>query len=209
MAYVDGLLGADERIIISERRHLLFLIGRLALYVLGAVVLIVAGVWIARSYTQIGGILVGLLALIPLGIALVRFLQWHREQYVVTNYRIVQIEGILNKRVNDSSLDRVNDILLTQSVMGRLFGYGTLEILTATELGVNRLDAVADPFRFKRAIIDARNQSGRQERGALPAEPADVTRLLAALTELRNAELLTESEFQEKRARLIGSSTPR
>ncbi len=49
----------------------------------------------------------------------------------------MQISGIFNKSVIDSSLEKVNDIKMDQSALGRMFGYGDIEILTASELGVN------------------------------------------------------------------------
>ena len=204
MAYIDGLLGQGERILIVERRHPIFIAGRLALFILAAAVLVALGVWLGTAVSRPAGIIVGALAVIPLVWAVWRFLAWHREQYVVTNARIVQVEGIITKRVMDSSLEKVNDILLTQSAMGRLFNYGTLEIVTGSEIGVNRLDALAEPFRFKRAILDARSQMGWAD-DRRPAPPEDVTRLLVALNDLRNAGVLSESEYLEKRADLLGS----
>lgn len=206
VSYVQGLLGGGERIVITARRHWFFLVGRIALYILAALVLVAAGVLLATQVSQIVGLIVGLLAIVPAVFAAIRYLQWHHEEYVVTNHRIIQIEGILSKRVLDSSLEKVNDILLSQSVFGRMFDYGTLEILTASEMGVNRLDALAQPFRFKRAILDARNQPDtfRDER---PRVPDETVRLLAALNDLRNSGVLSEAEYREKRERLVGDTT--
>lgn len=206
MAYIDGLLADGERILISERRHPIFVAGRLALYLAGAAALVAIGVWVASALSNVAGVIVGALAVVPLAVALVRFLAWHREQYVVTNYRIIQVEGIINKRVMDSSLEKVNDILLSQSAMGRVFNYGTLEIVTGSEIGVNRLDALSEPFRFKRAILDARNRMGREDDDRA-APPADVARLLVALNDLRNAGVLSEAEYRTKRAELLGTGT--
>lgn len=206
MAYVDGLLGDGEQILVVERRHPLFLVGRIILYAIATIVLIVAGIWLASRYSSYSG-LVGVLAIVPLAAALYRFLSWHREQYIVTNFRIIQVEGVLNKRVLDSSLEKVNDILLTQSVMGRVFDYGTLEILTASEIGVNQLYALAHPFRFKRAILDARTRmASDQDDHGLP--PDDVVRLLAALNDLRNSGVISEDEYRAKRAQLVGAREP-
>jgi uncharacterized membrane protein YdbT with pleckstrin-like domain len=63
-------------------------------------------------------------------------LVWSHHQYIVTNWRVLQISGIFNKNVIDSSLEKVNDVKMTQSFFGRIFNYGNVEILTASELGV-------------------------------------------------------------------------
>ncbi|MDI3341091.1 MAG: PH domain-containing protein [Sphaerobacter sp.] len=199
MAYIGGLLGEGEHVLIVARRHPIFLAGWVGLYLIAAAALIGLGAWVGTAVGMWAGAIVGALTFIPLAIALVRFLHWHREQFVVTNYRIIQIQGLFNKRVLDSSLEKVNDILMTQSLMGRLCNYGTLEILTGSEIGVNRLDALSEPFRFKRAILDARTRLGRDGEPPLVEDGASV---LVALETLRNAGLLSEDEYQEKRARL-------
>lgn len=204
MAYLDELLGNNERILIVERRHPLFLVGRMLPFLVLAVVLIVAGIWLRGVTTPIVGVIVALLALVPLALAVVRYLAWFQERYVVTNYRIVQLEGILNRRVLDSSLEKVNDIELTQSLFGRLFNFGTLEILTSSELGVNRLDALVEPFRFKRVVLDARTRLSEGEDGRY-GHHDEALRLLAALNDLRDSGLISEAEYRDKRARLVGS----
>ena len=46
---------------------------------------------------------------------------------------MIRAEGVLNKSVTDTSLEKINDARLDQSVFGRIFGFGTLDILTAAE----------------------------------------------------------------------------
>jgi hypothetical protein len=65
---------------------------------------------------------------------------------------------VLNKSVSDTSLEKINDARLDQSVFGRIFGFGTLDILTAAEEvgGENVADfpMIADPVTFKKAMFD-------------------------------------------------------
>jgi hypothetical protein len=60
--------------------------------------------------------------------------------------------------VTDTSLEKINDARLDQSVFGRIFGFGTLDILTAAEEigGENVADfpMIADPVTFKKAMFD-------------------------------------------------------
>lgn len=205
MAYLASLLADGERILVVERRHPLFLVGRALPFALAAIALVVAGIWIGTAVSGIAGTAVGIAALIPLAAGAIKVIAWRNERYVVTNYRIIQVEGILNRRVLDSSLEKVNDILLTQSLFGRLFNYGTLQILTGSDVGVNRLDSLGRPYDFKRAIVDARNRLSRDEDDGGGFD--DPERLLAALTELRNSGLLSESEYRAKISRLPGSES--
>lgn len=205
MAYIDGLLGQREHVLIVERRDPLFLLGHVLLYLIAVIVLAGLGIWLGTSVNGQAEF-VGLLALIPFAVVLVKFLRWHHEEYVVTNHRIIQVEGILSKRVLDSSLEKVNDILLTQSLFGRLFDYGTLEVLTGSEIGVNQLHALNHPFRFKRAILDARSQLAGDFDGGVAAPvvaPDQMRDLLLALSQLRDSGVLSEEEYRAKRDRVL------
>lgn len=155
-------------------------------------------------------------SIVPFGIAIYRFMFWRAEEYIVTNLRIVQVEGILSKRTLDSSLGKVNDVEMKQSMFGRLFDYGDINIITGSNIAVNDLHGIDQPFQFKKALLEAKAEfeglSPRSEwdtdRIATvatqrpPREPADnvedTARVLAALTELRNSGVLSDAEYQEK-----------
>jgi hypothetical protein len=58
---------------------------------------------------------------------------WRNQEWLITTRRVIRAEGVLNKSVSDSSLEKINDARLDQSIFGRIFGFGTLDILTAAE----------------------------------------------------------------------------
>ena len=205
MSDLHGLMGDGEHVMVSARRHPLFLVGHLALYIIGGLVLIGAGIWAATALPIIVAAILWVASLIPLAFAAVRFIAWRNEVYSVTNYRIIQIEGILSRRVFDSSLEMVNDILLTQTLIGRMFNYGTIEIITGSDIGLNQLDALKDPYAFKRAIVDARNVLA--DHGHAPVVDDRQSQLLIALQDLRTSGLLTDAEYEIKRSRLTGGRT--
>ena len=205
MSDLHGLMGDGEHVMVSARRHPLFLVGHLALYIIGGLVLIGAGIWAATALPIVVAAILWVASLIPLAFAAVRFIAWRNEVYAVTNYRIIQIEGILSRRVFDSSLEMVNDILLTQTLIGRMFNYGTIEIITGSDIGLNQLDALKDPYAFKRAIVDARNVLA--DHGHAPVVDDRQSQLLTALQDLRTSGLLTDAEYEIKRSRLTGGRT--
>ena len=61
-------------------------------------------------------------------------------------------------RSTDSSLEKINDAVLTQSVFGRMFGFGDLDILTASESGISEFRMLATPIEFKKAMLDAKHE---------------------------------------------------
>jgi uncharacterized membrane protein YdbT with pleckstrin-like domain len=124
---------------------------------------------------------------------------------VVTNRRLIQVFGVFNKNVTDSSLEKVNDVKMDQSFFGRIFGYGDIEILTASELGVNRFTMIGNPVRFKTAMLNAKVQleSGALDRGQLQPKQPDIPTMIAQLAALREKGIVSEEEFQKKKADLL------
>src|SRR4029077_5020382 len=48
-------------------------------------------------------------------------LRYVNQEYVLTNRRVIQVEGVLNRSATDSSLEKINDAVLSQSIFGRMF----------------------------------------------------------------------------------------
>lgn len=55
-----------------------------------------------------------------------RFVGWSVTYFVITEYRVTLISGVLNRRVAMMPLEKVSDITLDRSLLGRLLGYGTI-----------------------------------------------------------------------------------
>jgi uncharacterized membrane protein YdbT with pleckstrin-like domain len=84
------------------------------------------------------------------------YVGWTTRKFIVTTRRVIQVSGVINKTVVDSSLEKVNDIQLQQRLLGRILGYGDVEILTASELGLNRFTRLNQPLRFKTQLLNAK-----------------------------------------------------
>ena len=69
---------------------------------------------------------------------------------------MIKVEGVLSKRSADSSLEKINDAVLQQSVFGRMLGYGDLDIMTAAEQSVDR-------YRMLSAGADVQAHDARRE----------------------------------------------
>jgi uncharacterized membrane protein YdbT with pleckstrin-like domain len=144
-----------------------------------------------------------LLVLIPAVIMLRDILVWYNRQYIVSNRRVIQISGVFNKNVIDSSLEKVNDVKMSQSFLGRLFDYGDIEILTGSELGVNLFKRIGDPVKFKTAMLNAKEELGFEGTGAHVQQAEGIPEQIAELDTLRKKGILTEAEFQKKKAELL------
>jgi len=199
--YVKSMLGENERIVLVTRQHWFVLFSNILLEIILTLVLIAAVLAAMTIYplAVVGFILV----LVPLGGMLRDILIWNNHEYLVTNRRVIQISGIFNKDVVDSSLEKVNDVKMNQSFFGRMFDYGNVEILTASETGVNLFKRIGDPVKFKTAMLNAKEKLGYAESGPHAQHVENIPELIAELDELRKKGIVTEAEFQKKKAELL------
>jgi hypothetical protein len=172
MAYIDNMLAAGEQPIRRDHQHWFVLVAdsRYGIAaIVGAIVLLVLSTNVGEGpFKQALGIIV--LALVIGGLAYIGWqaLRWMNEEYVVTTRRVLQLEGVINKRVLDSSLEKINDAVLTQSLFGRMFGFGDLDILTASETGISRLRMLRQADDFKRAMLESKHELELELSGAKP-----------------------------------------
>lgn len=220
-SYLQTILGDREKIIRISRQHWFLLFSSIFLEIV--LILVIFAVGMALSLT-IGVtnpatvpfiISIGFLALLfPLGTMIRDLLLWSNHTFIVTNRRIMQITGILNKNVIDSSLEKVNDVKMKQTALGRMFNYGDIEILTASEYGVNNFRKIDDPVGFKTDMLNAKENLDSDLDSPLSHRPittttpsqlstGDVPALIAQLASLRQQGILTEEEFLAKKAELL------
>lgn len=198
--YLKSLLGSREEIVHIAHQHWFLLLQsvlpELALTILGGILVTQVLTLANTGYVAIGY----LVLLIPFAMVLRDWVIWNNHKYVVTSHRVIQLMGVFNKNVTDSSLEKVNDVKLEQSFLGRLFGYGDIQILTASEMGVNRFTRIGRPVKFKTAMLNAK-QKLEAEMGSGGA--ANAAKLLSHLNDLKAAGLIDEEEYQRKREALM------
>jgi len=203
--YLQSLLGEREKIVLVARQHWFILVSAIFLELSAILILLAVTVSLAIYLTPYALIIVALgfaLMLLPIATMTRDILDWSSRQFIVTNRRVMQIAGVFNKHVTDSSLEKVNDVKMGQSALGRIFDYGDIEILTASELGVNLFRRIEDPIGFKTSMLNAKE---RMEYGeAHPETGEDIPALIAKLGELHRQGVLSEEEFQQKKAELLG-----
>jgi uncharacterized membrane protein YdbT with pleckstrin-like domain len=204
--YLEQLLGDKEEIRLITRQHWTVLAAEImsesALTI--ALIVLVSILWALpfppyNAYAPFGYLLL-IFPLLSLGRDVA---DWLNRQYVVTNRRVMELEGVLNKDVTDSSLEKVNDIKLEQTVLGRMLNYGDLAILTASERGINVFKRIAGPITFKTAMLNAKAQLENGSKTTPRLGAPTVPDLIAQLDVLRQSGILSDAEFQAKKAELL------
>lgn len=227
MGYVEELLATNEQVIYRTRKHWiapLFATVTGSLLAAGAIVAMVANIWLDGSFLdnvlKWGGLIALLIGLALLGKA---FVEWRSEEYVVTNHKVMKVSGILRKTAEGSALEKINDITISQSVLGRWLGFGTLSVLTAADESNLRYTEMREPMEFRKQILDEKQEyeagdaraiaeAVRQHQPSVAQAPApepgpsaeDITATIERLAQLRASGAITAEEFEAKKAELLG-----
>jgi hypothetical protein len=215
--YADTLLSEGEHIVLRTRQHWFATIvdSRIPwLLFLAAVVLLVLTASMQPGTVR-DALGLGILALFVVSILWLakRYWSWLAQDYIVTNRRVLKVEGIINKRSADSSLEKINDAVLEQNLFGRLFGYGDLDILTAADIAVDKYRMLNKAPGFKKAMLDEKHalEMDLARMPGPPLRPAggrpwtadEVTRALGDLAALRDKGALTPEEYEAKKQELL------
>src|SRR5665811_2085975 len=159
--YTDSLLMDGEHVVYRTRQHPL---GRIAAARWG---ILMVGITIAALLAIVifnpGGTARDLLGWITLGLLVLGaanivwvYLHWWAEDYAITNRRILKVEGLFNKRAADSGLEKINDAILEQSLLGRMFDWGHLRVLTAAEEVADDYHMLHHAPKFKKTMLLAK-----------------------------------------------------
>jgi Bacterial PH domain/Short C-terminal domain len=181
MSYADGLLSTGERILYRNKQHpFVFVWGArytiLALIIAFLLFVLQSGLGndsASGTLRTILGLVTVILFFGGLAVAVWTALRYINQEYVLTNRRVIQVEGVLDRKATDSSLEKINDALLSQSVFGRMFDFGDLTVLTASEGGIEQMKMLRSPIVFKKKMLDAKHdyEVDMERAGWAPAPP--------------------------------------
>ncbi len=201
-SYLERMLSEREKIVLIERQHWLKLL-RYILVELIITAAIVAVVLVIQLTTP-GFPLISLgyvLVLFPLVSLVSKILGWASHKFVVTNRRVIEVWGVFSKNVTDSSLEKVNDVNMEQSVLGRMFDYGDISVITGSDVGVDTYEMIAHPLQFKRSMLNAKQNMVSE--GMRQPSRDDIPALIEQLDRLRRSGAITDAEFQQKKQDLL------
>jgi uncharacterized membrane protein YdbT with pleckstrin-like domain len=135
---------------------------------LAAVVVVVLGI-VADEM----GLAIAIAAVIVGATLVVGFLRRVGTKYLLTNQRLRISRGIIRRNVQETRLDRVQNVNYTQGVLDRIFGVGTVDFDTAgTDDSEFRFVWINDPETVVRAVDEATHAASQQPPPAAPEPTA-------------------------------------
>jgi uncharacterized membrane protein YdbT with pleckstrin-like domain len=224
----DSLLATGERVLLVRQRHWLTFLEAGRWFVLAVVIALLSkALDTAVPNDGVAGPLSTLLNWafwIALGVGLIGlvwyFLVWRVERYLVTTRRVIEAGGVINKYTHDTSLQAITDMNVGHPWLGRIVGYGEIDLLTAAEAGTSKIRFLPDADGFKKALLDAKQEhelevgGGRAMQEAVAVvqpEPAasdgmsaeELDNALSRLADMKDRGLITQAEFDQKKSELL------
>jgi len=213
-------LQKGEKILLVTHTSALTLIGPALIALAGLV-----AAWFIGQYAANGIWWALAVAVAGILIFLYKYFRWKVDIWVVTNSRVIDEAGLFSHFAKESPLEKINNVSYDQSLWGRLFNYGHVEIQTAAQIGATDYYNVFHPKRLKDTITlaqsDFKNQQfsnqALQMAAALQQAPGQQGQNLShpggthsmpdelqKLFELRQKGILSEEEYLKAKNKLIG-----
>ena len=151
MSYVSRTLGKSESILFSTGYHWLYWLGAALLAGPFVAVLIVG----TLNGFPTRDIFLLILAFVPFCYGVYRFVHGIALEVAVTSDRFVKKTGLVSIKTEEVSLDKIEEVNVEESILGRVFGFGTVHV-HGTGAGKIRVLLLRDPVHLRRQIQTAR-----------------------------------------------------
>jgi uncharacterized membrane protein YdbT with pleckstrin-like domain len=149
MGFVDKHLLEGERVVYRARLHRIIFLPPLALAVLGAIAAILIDIYLKN---QNAAIITGVVFLIvALVVAFPRFFRYATSEFAVTNKRVIVKVGLIYRQTLELVLTKVETIGVEQTILGRVFDFGTI-IITGTGGTKEPFKDIASPLQFREQV---------------------------------------------------------
>jgi uncharacterized membrane protein YdbT with pleckstrin-like domain len=143
----------NEKIIFKTHQHWVVLIPSFVISLIIFLLFILLYSVIADASFWL--VIIGLLAFGYFGFKL---LERRYDIWIVTNLRVIDEQGLFSISVKESPLEKINNVTYHQSLTGRIFKFGDIEIQTAAEMGSTTYYKIARPNELKDSITSAQEE---------------------------------------------------
>ena len=209
MAFPRKLINEGEEVVLDLRPHWWYM-AEPTVALLGATALGIV-LWQVDVDGTLGDVLAyAVIALILLSLLwfAVRYAKWVTTNFVVTSERVIFRVGVLAKRGIEIPLERINTVFFNQTIFERMLGAGDLAIESGGETGKQNFSDIRRPSLVQNEIYrqmeanNTRMYAGRQA-GVTNVPGESITAQIDNLDDLRKRGVITDAEFNDKKAELL------
>jgi uncharacterized membrane protein YdbT with pleckstrin-like domain len=205
MPYPKNLINEGENLALDLRPHWWYfskhILTGIPLFIL---IVIIFGID-DDTVQQVAGWITAALAIAWAIWLLVKFLQWTRTYFVVTDQRVVYRTGVFARHGVEIPLERINNLNFHQGIFERMIGAGDLDIQSAGDEGTTVFENVRHPDGVQQEIYRQMEGYDRKKAGwsAPQGSAADEIEKLAGL---RDRGVISAEEFEIKKTQLLERS---
>lgn len=202
MAYPRRLLTEGEEVVREFRPHWRLLVIPVFWALLGIALIVVT--WRAAPANEIvDWAVTALVVLASFRFVVYPFVAWWFTSYVLTNERLIRRSGILSRAGLEIPLENINDVRFSQTVLERVLRSGDVLVESAGEQGQSRFGDIPEPEDFHSLIYKVRELRTRDLAAGGGSAPADGVSKLERLGRLLKDGLITQEEFDAKKASIL------
>lgn len=192
-------MNPGEEVVLDLRPHWRFFL-RPALLLLLAIAGFVGGA--VLDLPEAAQVALAAVTLVALCWFVVRYARWATTSFVVTTDRLIHRSGVLAKRGIEIPLENVQTVFSSQSLLERLLRCGDLVIESGGERGRQAFSDISRPSLVQDEVHRQIEVNGRRMAGGRGGG-SSITERLEQLDDLRRRGVVTQAEFDAKRATLL------
>jgi uncharacterized membrane protein YdbT with pleckstrin-like domain len=149
--YIDDILQPGEKVLYSTNAHWIFFLPAILGWIVAAALFVVSGMVVGETLMLVCLSLAAIVAVFALYKTITAWFHRWITEIDVTTLRVVHKEGFIQRKTFEMSLDKVESVDVNQSILGRIFNYGDVEIFGVGE-GGKVIKMIASPLEFRNAI---------------------------------------------------------
>jgi uncharacterized membrane protein YdbT with pleckstrin-like domain len=195
------LLNEGEDVVLDLRPHWWFLAKPIAALAVFIILSLVIQVKTDNDALTIASLVPVLVCLVWL---LVKYAEWATTNFVVTTDRLIHRAGVIAKKGKEIPLERINDITFNQTIFERVIGSGDLMIESGGERGQQLFSDIRRPAIVQNEIYRQIEASQARDHDRMAGRRAlSLPEQLEKLDELRQRGVISQAEFDAKKAKLL------
>jgi uncharacterized membrane protein YdbT with pleckstrin-like domain len=159
LSYIQRSLGDGEQVVMLARFHWLYNLRAWLALIVPLLLLAAALVYADEMVRE--GLAIFAVALVVVGIVAFFTMMIHKwtTEIGITSHRLVKKTGFISLKTAEVALPNIEGVRVTQSLWGRLFGYGRIRVEGTGDDHIDIPD-IDDPVGFRRAIETAKGMNG-------------------------------------------------
>lgn len=151
MSYVKHILQPGENVLVIGRLHWIIYAPAILWFILAGAC--VAGAVHFKYTNYYWPLAIGVVVFFVLGLVALIRAWWHAftVEIAVTNHRVIYKQGFINRHTDEMNIDKIESVIVDQSILGRLLDYGTISI-RGTGASIEQLRLIAHAIELRNAI---------------------------------------------------------